>query len=125
MAINSITIESLSNSIQGIKKNLNGVESRVSDIEKKSNTYITQASLQSSIGEVNANVSSLNDTLSNLEVKLQKVSLPDSTRYYLEESEIADFRNHFRQLRTMMSELEKTRQSFIRLASRFNLTNSL
>ena len=80
--------------------------------------------MQTSLEDVNSSITDMNVIVNNLETKLQKISLPGNTRYYLDQSEITDFRNHFRQLRSMMSELEKSRQAFIRLSARYNLTNS-
>lgn len=124
MSTTTITLESLYNSIQTIKKSVNGIESRTADLEQISGIYITQAGLQSSLSTMQKSIDDMSTTIRDLECKLQKITLPDGTRYYLEESEITDFRNHFRQLRSMMSELDKSRQAFIRLASRYNLTNS-
>ena len=120
----SITLESLYNSLEQVKKNLNGVTQRVVDLEEISGIYITQASLQTAMRDIQQSITDMNTTIASLENKLQKITLPEGTRFYLEESEITDFRNHFRQLRSMMSELEKSRQAFIRLAARYNLTNS-
>jgi predicted nucleic acid-binding Zn-ribbon protein len=107
-----------------MKRSINGIEQRTTDLEQISGIYITESSLQTSLADIQNTVNNMNTALTKLEYKLQKITLPDATRYYLEESEITDFRNHFRQLRSMMSELEKSRQAFIRLASRYNLTNS-
>jgi prefoldin subunit 5 len=98
--------------------------SRITDLENNAGIYITQSSLQSSMSELEQSIKNMNDTILGIENKLQKINLPEGTRFYLEESEVSDFRNHFRQLRSMMSELDKSRQAFIRLASRYNLTNS-
>ena len=118
------TTLTLYNSLETVKKNLNGISQRVSDLEKMSGVYITQSSLQTSVEDINQSISDMNITIGSLENKLQKITLPEGTRFYLEESEVTDFRNHFRQLRSMMSELEKSRQAFIRLAARYNLTSS-
>lgn len=119
-----ITNESLYNSIEALKKTVNGLSERVVDLEEIQGIYVSQSSLQTSLEDMKASIASLNSAMKAVECKLQKISLPEGTRYYLEESEVTDFRNHFRQLRSMMSELEKSRQAFIRLASRYNLTNS-
>ena len=117
------TTLTLYNSLETVKKNLNGISQRVSDLEKMSGVYITQSSLQTSVEDINQSISDMNITIGSLENKLQKITLPEGTRFYLEESEVTDFRNHFRQLRSMMSELEKSIQAFIRLAARYNITS--
>lgn len=120
-----ITTESLFNSIQSMLKTLDGYEQRISNLEKTSGIYISQSSLQSSVSEIQSSIDGINTNVTAIEAQLQKVTLPSDTRYYLEESEITDFRNHFRQLRSMMGELERSRQAFIRLAARYNMTNSI
>ncbi|HLD91313.1 MAG TPA: hypothetical protein VI911_09910 [Patescibacteria group bacterium] len=119
-----ITSESLYNSIEQLKRTINGLATRISDLETTTGIYVTQSTMQTSLEDVNSSITDMNVIVNNLETKLQKISLPGNTRYYLDQSEITDFRNHFRQLRSMMSELEKSRQAFIRLSARYNLTNS-
>lgn len=119
-----ITNESLYNSIESLRKTVNGLSERVFDLEEIQGIYVSQSSMQTSLEDMKSSITSLNSAMKAVECKLQKITLPEGTRYYLEESEVTDFRNHFRQLRSMMAELEKSRQAFIRLASRYNLTNS-
>lgn len=120
----NVTLEGLYNQIESLKKVMAGVSDRTSALETISGIYITQASLQTSMRDMNDKLNSMNSSINDIEVKLQKISLPDNTRYYLEESEIVDFRTNFKQLRVMMTELEKSRQAMIRLMSRYNLSNS-
>lgn len=119
-----ITPESLYNSIESVKKDVSSISTRVTKLESISGIYITNASLQTNLVELQRTIDDMETSILELETKMQKISLPTDTRYYLEESEITDFRNHFRQLRVMMSDVEKSRQAFIKLASRYNMTNS-
>lgn len=118
------TEQNLYNSIESMKRVINGLSERVTDLEHVSGIYVTASTLQTNLKDINDNITNINKSISTIENKLQKITLPEDTRYYLQESEITDFRNHFRQLRSMMSDLEKSRQAFIRLASRYNMTNS-
>jgi len=45
--------------------------------------------------------------IQQLETKLAKIILPDQTKYYLEEGEVADFKSNFARLNAMMSKFEK------------------
>lgn len=119
-----ITPESLYNSIESVKKDVSSISTRVTKLESISGIYITNASLQTNLVNLQLAIDDMETSILELETKMQKISLPTDTRYYLEESEITDFRNHFRQLRVMMSDVEKSRQAFIKLASRYNMTNS-
>jgi prefoldin subunit 5 len=119
-----ITNESLYNSIESLKRTVNGLSERIVDLEEIQGIYVSQSVLQTSLEDMKTSISSLNTSMKEIECKLQKITLPEGTRYYLAESEISDFRSHFRQLRSMMAELEKSRQAFIRLAARYNLTSS-
>lgn len=118
------TISSLNNAILNLRTQLLGIEARVEVIETESDLYITYADLRSANLDLVETMTTFSDAMSVVETKLQKIVLEDDTRLYLQESEITDFRNHFRQLRAFMSDMERTRQAFIRLAARYNLTNS-
>jgi predicted nucleic acid-binding Zn-ribbon protein len=107
-----------------IKTQLTGLENRIQDMEDQLSVYVTSSDLQSYLNDINSTMNDYNDALSDLENRLAKVVLPTDTRYFLTESEITDFRDNFRKLRIMMSEVEKSRQSMIRLLSRYNLTAS-
>jgi prefoldin subunit 5 len=122
--MSTITTESLYNSIESLKRSMGELSRRVTELEDIAGIYVTQSTMQTAMADMQTTVDNMSESLMSIENKLQKISLPQGTRFYLEESEITDFRNHFRQLRSMMSELEKSRQAFIRLASRYNLTNS-
>jgi len=118
------TEQTLYNSIESMKRVINGLSERVTSLEQIAGIYVTGSTLQTSLKDITDSITDMNKSISTIEDKLQRITLPSETRYYLQESEITDFRTHFRQLRAMMSELDKSRQAFIRLASRYNMTNS-
>ena len=118
------TLNSLENSIMTINKALLGLGERMNSLEDGQAIYVSKADLQTVTGALSDQITAMNVALSKVEQKLTKIILPEDTRYYLVSSEITDFRTNFRQLRGMMVELEKTRQAFIKLAARYNLTNS-
>lgn len=118
------TIQSLNNKITVMNSTLIGLLERIKILEINSAIFITSSELKSEITSLEDKVADINTSINTLETKLQRIILPADTRYYLKESEITDFRNHFRQLRAFMSEIDNTRTALIRLASRYNLTNS-
>lgn len=118
------TLQGLDNTLRVTRTEMSGLEARIETLEERASIYITNAELQTSLSDINDNISDINTTINTIETQLQRVVLPTDTRYYLQESEISDFRNNFRQLRALMAELERSRAAFIRLASRYNLTNS-
>lgn len=123
--MSTVTLQSLYNSIESMKKSINSLSGRVSDLENISGIYITESTLSTSIRQVNDTISDLNKVIGGIESKLQKITLPEDTKYYLEQSEISNFRKNFRQLRVMMTEVENSRQAMIKLLARYNLTNSI
>ena len=118
------TLNSLNNIQKTQAKQLAGIENRMTDLENKTNIFLTKSDIQNSLNEMTDAIAATNTAINEIEQKLNKIKLPEDTRFFLKESEVSDFRINFRKLRTMMSELERTRQAFIRLAARFNLTNS-
>jgi predicted nucleic acid-binding Zn-ribbon protein len=122
--MSSITLESLYNSVELVKRNNVALNDRLTAVEEISGVYVSKSDLQTEMNNFEAQITEVTAALQVIETKLQKITLPESTRYYLEESEITAFRENFRQLRSMMAEVEKSRQALIRLAARFNFTNS-
>jgi predicted nucleic acid-binding Zn-ribbon protein len=118
------TLTSLYNSYITLKKSVSGIESRVKVVEDKFAAYVSTSELNTESRRLEALIQDANDTIETIETKLQKIELPADTRYYLEEAEITDFRNHFRQLRVFFSEVENSRKAMIRLLARYNLTSS-
>lgn len=120
--MNEIALE---NSIKTLSKQIKGLESRIKTLETNIKAYVLKSDLSSGTADLRDSVDSLNAAVQDIETKLQKIVLPEDTRLYLQESEVADFRAHFRQLRALAAEVERSRQAMIRLMSRFNLTNSV
>ena len=120
----AISTEALQNQINSLRARVSDSENIIKDIEDKQSIFVTKSDLFAEIRSIENLVNDINEALATIENKLAKVFLPADTRFFLEESEITDFRNNFRQLRALTADLEKSRQSFIKLASRFNLTNS-
>lgn len=118
------TIQSLDNDIKATQKQVNTLQDSLIKVIDKLTIYVTKAELASSISEIDQRISDFNTALTEVETKLQNILLPTDTRFFLQESEVTDFRNNFKILRAMMAELENTRKAFIKLASRYNLTNS-
>lgn len=58
--------------------------------------------------ELNDKIQSNNTLVATLESKLNMIKTPEETRYYLEESEVSDFRNNFTKLLTMIADVNDT-----------------
>ena len=118
------TITALANAIIGIQNRLDGIEGRLTSLENGVNVYVTASDLETRAVSIENDVADAQSAISQIDEKMVRISLPPDTRYYLEESEITDFRSNFRKLRTFMSDVERSRQSMVRLLARYNLTNS-
>jgi hypothetical protein len=70
----------------------------------------------------------MSETITLLETKLQKVYLPNSTKYFLDETELSNLRNKIRQMNAIlvrMQNLEKTIvQTLTRLDQKLNDVSS-
>jgi len=118
------TLQAIYNSQLTIKKAIASLENRMTTVEGRFSSYVSASDLSSEVSTLSDSISDLNAAITVMETKLQKILLPTDTRYYLETSEISNFRSHFRQLRAFMSEVDRTRQALIKLMARYNLTNS-
>lgn len=107
-----------------VNPTLKSLQTQIDDINEKLDIRVTTAELQTAIGEYAQIINDFNSALADVEEKVKNILLPTDTRFYLEESEISDFRSNFRMLRALMTDLEKSRQAFIKLSARYNLTNS-
>lgn len=120
----AISTEALNNQIISLRTRVSTLENRMLDLEDKQTIFVTKSDLFAEVKNINNTVNDINEALATIENKLAKVFLPADTRFFLQESEITDFRNNFRQLRALSADLERSRQAFIKLSARFNLTNS-
>lgn len=118
------TLDSLSNGQLKITKDIETLYNKIASLEEGHQIFVSKAELADQLNQITLVMNDYNKVLSDVETKLSKIILPDNTRFYLESSEITQFRDNFRKLRLLMSELDKSREAFIRLASRYNLTNS-
>ncbi len=118
------TIDSIHNTQLSMKKEIEYLKNKLNSLENNLSLYVSNSEMEERLNQITTIMNDYNNVLGSIEEKLGKIILPEDTRYYLETSEITNFRDNFRKLRLMMSDLEKSRTSMIRLMSRYNLTNS-
>ncbi len=92
----------LTNKIQSIDTEIKALKRRVTDLEKLLGQSISQSHLKSSESATRMLINSNAQGIRDIEEKLAKITLPDDTRYYLEESEVQDFRSNFQKMTALM-----------------------
>jgi len=118
------TNEQLEHMMVSMGSRLTAAENEIQGVLRNMQIVINRATLRTVLDQVEDKFKLMNESLRVIEAKLAKVLLPDDTRYYLQESEISNFRRNFRQLRMMMATFDRTRKALVELAARYNLTNS-
>lgn len=93
-------LEKLSQTVRGISSLLAELNQDIKSRPMLSDLNLTYSELSKLIKD-NASI------IRDLETKLAKIILPDQTKYYLEEGEVADFKSNFARLNAMMAKFEK------------------
>lgn len=113
-----MTIEQLEDRIKDAEnkiKALNLVYDRLSaTVESKTNS----SDLNRTSTELRELIAGTDNTVAQLNEKLSKVILPEETRYYLKEGEVAAFQSNFNKLKTMLIKIESLYQSVVAYESK-------
>lgn len=107
--INKITI--LNNEIKAIKEDVRTINGTLDIVPRKSDLETEAIRLRSDL----ANMSSVVNTLSD---KLNKISLPDQTRYYMDEDELRNLRNKIRQMNALITTLQELEKKIVQTLNR-------
>lgn len=103
----------LTTELARIESTLKGMSQSIANLKDDVESKICISDLNRKITSVKDSINTLAKTVSNLENKLSKVYLPDDTRYYLEQTEVADFRNSQTKLLAMMADFDKLYKSLV------------
>jgi len=92
----------LSNKIRAMDADIKALTKRVADLENILGMSVSLSHLKTSEEATKVLINSNAQNIRDIEEKLSKITLPDDTRYYLEESEVQDFRSNFQKLNALM-----------------------
>lgn len=111
--MSSKTNEQLTLEIQQLKTQVQTLSATLYELKQDVNSRVRLSDLARSEERLNQIIKDNSELIVKLEQKLAKVSLPEDTRYYLSETEIADFRSNFNKLLAMLSSFEQLYKSLV------------
>ncbi len=107
------TNEQLTLELQQLRTTVTGLQVSVAELTQNTNSRVMMSDLVRSETNLDNKIKDLAELISKIEQKLAKISLPDDTRYYLEESEVADFRSNFNKLLAMLTSFEQLYKNLV------------
>jgi len=93
-------------SIKNIERRLGVIENKIRALASSSEIGVSEARLKSLIGDNSTLINRLNE-------KIGTINIPEETRWYLENSEVEDFRANFAKLRAMIADVEALYQNVV------------
>lgn len=110
-----------------IEAKLNSIDARLKGITVVLDRMNTDIASKTNLTDLNRSVEELRELIransiliNSLEEKLTSVILPEETRYYLSQGEVATFQSNFNALKAMMNKLDKLSKNIV--AYQANLT---
>jgi len=100
-----------------LERQVNGLALLITDIKNQTNSKVGLADMSNSEITLKALISDQGQLINNIEEKLATVIIPDETRYYLEESEVSDFRSNFNKLMAMMASFQELYDNLVAYTS--------
>jgi phage shock protein A len=92
---------------------INQLSNRISQLEQKQATFATESYVDKVEVQIYLQLNDLISELQRLSEKLAVVQLPEDTRYYLNEREVAYLRSLGKELNTVKAEVERTLQAVL------------
>ena len=99
--------------ISTIQQDMIDINKRVTKLEHALPKYATHGQLKTSEANTKNIINNNSKLINELQIKLQTVSTPIESQYYLNSTEIEDFRTNYKQLITMMADAENIYQALI------------
>lgn len=114
------TNSQLDTELQQLKNVVQGLSNMISELTQNVNSRPQRSDLVRSEMALDVKIKSNAELISKLEQKLEKINLPTDTRYYLDTSEISDFRSNFNKLLAMMASFDTLYKNLVA----YNANNS-
>ena len=101
-----MTNEQLTTRVNQLERQIAILQSTVNSLTTNTNSRIQLADLSRTEKTLKALITDNSNDVVRIDRKLAKISLPEETRLYLEESEVDEFSANFAKLKAMMAEFE-------------------
>ena len=99
--------EQLTAEIQQLRTTVNGISAQLSELKQNINSRPMLSDLSRSEANLSDQIKANSELITKIEQQLATVIVPEDTRYYLEESEVGDFRSNFNKLLAMMASFDQ------------------
>lgn len=96
----------LTNQLELMKKDIAVLQEQVKNLTTLFGSAVTLSDLGLSEKRLKTLTSNNGELINEIQQKLSLVVLPNDTRFFLEQSEIEDFRNNFQKLVAMIADVE-------------------
>ena len=116
------TNEQLETELKNLSTAVNGIAGQLNELKQNINSRPMRSDLARSESNQDEKIKANSELITKLEQQLAMVILPDDTKYFLEESEIGDFRSNFNKLLAMMSSFEQLYKNLVAYSVN-NITN--
>lgn len=108
---------SLETKVRSLEIIIRGLQEKIDELEKDLQARTYSSELIRTTKSLKALIKDNSELINDLEQKLSKIILPEETRYYLEEGEVAQFQSNFNRLRAMMVSFQKLYDSLVAYTS--------
>jgi len=109
----SLSNQELTNRMSKMQSDLDALTYQVSSLLYLAKRLVNDQQFYTSEKQLRDSISKVSQSVTKVENKLTTISLPGDTRYYLEKSEIDDFRTNFQKLIAMISDVENLYKSTV------------
>lgn len=107
------TNEQLTLELRKLRTQFDAIVQQFSELQQNVNSRPQLSDLARSEANLKASIDGNAENINRLERQLGMVVLPEDTRYYLQQSEISDFRSNFSKLLAMMAQFETLYNSLV------------
>lgn len=91
--------------ISTINRELNNINDRITNLQNLFGNSASLSQLKLSEKRLKQLISANDSIVRQLENKLSMINTPEETRFYLEQSEVEDFRSNFQKLAAMIADV--------------------
>jgi prefoldin subunit 5 len=116
------SLEQLTTEIKNLTRALSGLQTQVVSLDSKVSAAVLASDLVTTEKNIEEQIAAVSNTVTKLEEKLARVVLPTDTRYYLDESDISDFRSNFAKLLAMTATFEQLYKNLVAYSAKVQST---
>jgi len=99
-------------------------ENKIRLIEGTLSICVRKSDLQIESSRLGTDIKNMSSVVTELETKLNKVYLPEDTKYYLDEDELRDLRNKIRQLNAILIRMSSLESTIVQTLNRLEAENN-